>query len=213
MERLNLLLVGFLIVLWWVSLWGLIETILHPFIKGSPGRALAVYGTLFVVVAGILFVNPDWVEYFVWTGYSWCFNAQSPLSVFQYSFPFLSTYTEICSFVKGWIRLTKESPVPVVILLIDLFFQPIHKIERETPFGTKVVPSAREVASLSILHGTISQGFGCVCDVPRNSMQWTGEFLQAILSWRQPSAYRLRRVFIPKKRIQLAHRIFQYEVV
>ena len=65
MYNTKLFFLALLIVLWWVSVWGLVETFLQPFIKGSPSRALAVYGTLFVSVAAILVFFPELLEHFV----------------------------------------------------------------------------------------------------------------------------------------------------
>lgn len=57
--------VALLIVLWWVGVWGFVDTLLHLFIKGSPKVALLVYGTLAVVVAIILYRSPQLREYFL----------------------------------------------------------------------------------------------------------------------------------------------------
>lgn len=65
MNTSNLFLVALLIVLWWISVWGLVETFLQPLIQGSPTRALAVYGTLFIAVGAVLLFRPDLLEHFV----------------------------------------------------------------------------------------------------------------------------------------------------
>ncbi len=57
--------VALLIVLWWVAVWGFVDTLLHLFIKGSPQVALLVYGTLGVLVAIILYRSPQLREYFL----------------------------------------------------------------------------------------------------------------------------------------------------
>jgi hypothetical protein len=57
--------VALLIILWWVGVWGFVDTLLHLFIKGSPQTALLVYGTLAVVVGIILYQSPQLREYFL----------------------------------------------------------------------------------------------------------------------------------------------------
>ena len=57
--------VALLIIIWWVAVWGFVDTILHMFIKGSPQTALLVYGSLAVVVAIILYRSPGLREYFL----------------------------------------------------------------------------------------------------------------------------------------------------
>ncbi len=65
MDTQTFLLLAFLIVLWWVSIWGLIDIFLQPLIKGSTTKAVAVYGVIFVTVAAVLASRPDWIEHFV----------------------------------------------------------------------------------------------------------------------------------------------------
>ncbi len=57
--------VALLIILWWVAVWGFIDTFLHLFIKGSPQTALLIYGTLALVVGLILYSSPQLREYFL----------------------------------------------------------------------------------------------------------------------------------------------------
>jgi hypothetical protein len=57
--------VALLIILWWVAVWGFIDTFLHLFIKGSPQTALLIYGTLALVVGLILYRSPQLREYFL----------------------------------------------------------------------------------------------------------------------------------------------------
>jgi hypothetical protein len=58
----NILLVGILVVVWWVGVWGLIETILGDLIKKNP---LAVYGSMVALVTVIVYMKPHLLEYFV----------------------------------------------------------------------------------------------------------------------------------------------------
>jgi len=56
---LDFLVVSFLIILWWIGIWGFVETIAHQYIKGSPIRALAVYASIMVFVIVIVNVYPS----------------------------------------------------------------------------------------------------------------------------------------------------------
>ncbi len=58
----SILLVGLLVVVWWVGVWGLIETILGDLINKNP---LAVYGSMVGFVTVIVWMKPELLEYFV----------------------------------------------------------------------------------------------------------------------------------------------------
>lgn len=55
----DFLLLSFLIILWWIGIWGFIETIAHQYIKGSPIRAIAVYTCIMAFVVVVVNVYPS----------------------------------------------------------------------------------------------------------------------------------------------------------
>jgi hypothetical protein len=55
----DFLLLSFLIILWWIGIWGFIETIAHQYIKGSPMRGIAVYTSIMLFVIVIVNVYPS----------------------------------------------------------------------------------------------------------------------------------------------------------
>ena len=58
----NILLIGLLIVIWWIGVWGLVETLLADLIKTNP---LAVYGSMILFVILIVWTKPGLLEHFV----------------------------------------------------------------------------------------------------------------------------------------------------
>jgi len=57
----QVILISLLIALWWIGLWGLIETIIHQYIKISP---IFVYISLIIGVLIIVYFNPTLLEHF-----------------------------------------------------------------------------------------------------------------------------------------------------
>ncbi len=64
-ENCNILLIALLLVLWWIGVWGLIETLLHQFIKGSTSKALLVYSSLIATVLAVVYIKPQLLEHFI----------------------------------------------------------------------------------------------------------------------------------------------------
>ena len=64
-ETRDILFIALLLVLWWVGLWGLIETLLHTFIKGSTFKAILVYSSLIATVLVIVWMRPQLLEHFI----------------------------------------------------------------------------------------------------------------------------------------------------
>ena len=58
----SILLTGLLIVIWWIGIWGLIETLLADLIKTNP---LAVYGSMVAFVLIVVWVKPSLLEHFI----------------------------------------------------------------------------------------------------------------------------------------------------
>lgn len=61
----HILFLSILIILWWIALWGLLDTLLHSFIAGSRTKALFVYSSILTFVVGITWIRPDLLEHFV----------------------------------------------------------------------------------------------------------------------------------------------------
>ena len=57
--------IGFLVVLWWVGLWGMIELAVQNFSKGSSTKAFFVYAALVLFVIMIIYLNPTVLEHFL----------------------------------------------------------------------------------------------------------------------------------------------------
>jgi hypothetical protein len=58
-----ILAVSFLIVIWWVALWGLLELFLRPYVA-NPRNAVSVYTVMILFVIAIVYVFPDIYERF-----------------------------------------------------------------------------------------------------------------------------------------------------
>ena len=58
----SLLPLAILIVFWWIGIWGLVDTILHPFIKNKFWVAIGVYSAMIVAVLLIVNLNPSVLE-------------------------------------------------------------------------------------------------------------------------------------------------------
>ena len=58
----SILLIGLLVVIWWIGVWGLIETVLADLIKTNP---LAVYGSMVAFVIIVVLVKPSLLEHFI----------------------------------------------------------------------------------------------------------------------------------------------------
>lgn len=64
-ETREILLIALLVVLWWIGVWGLVETLLHIFIKGSTQKAILVYSSLIATVLLVVWAKPHILEHFV----------------------------------------------------------------------------------------------------------------------------------------------------
>ena len=61
----NTIVLGFLIVLWWVGVWGIIETVVQQLVKGSPTKAIFIYGSMVAFVILIIYLNPSIIQHFL----------------------------------------------------------------------------------------------------------------------------------------------------
>ena len=57
----QLIIISLLIVIWWIGIWGLVETIIHQYIKESP---IFIYSFLIILVLTIVYFNPTLLEHF-----------------------------------------------------------------------------------------------------------------------------------------------------
>ena len=58
-------LVGVLVMVWWIGVWGLVETLLQEFIQGSFGRAVGTYVTIIAGCLLVVYSNPQVLHYFI----------------------------------------------------------------------------------------------------------------------------------------------------
>ena len=61
----NLLLLGILIVFWWVGMWGLIESSVEMYAKTNLWKRIVAYASLVGIVIIFLILYPDHLERFV----------------------------------------------------------------------------------------------------------------------------------------------------
>jgi len=61
----NVFAIGFLVVLWWVGLWGIIELAVQNFSKGSSIKAFFAYALMVLFVIMIIYLNPTILEHFI----------------------------------------------------------------------------------------------------------------------------------------------------
>jgi hypothetical protein len=65
MEFGKILMISFLIVIWWIGSWGIVETLIHQYIRGSTTKALWVYGSMIVFVITVVYFNPHVIDHFI----------------------------------------------------------------------------------------------------------------------------------------------------
>ncbi len=58
------LLYSFIVILWWVGIWGLSETVMSYFVKNSLVSRFAIYTGLLLVVLFAIWSEPDIIEHF-----------------------------------------------------------------------------------------------------------------------------------------------------
>ncbi len=54
----------FLVILWWIGLWGLIELVIQKFTRGDFTKGIIAHGMIVVFVLAVLVAKPEFVEYF-----------------------------------------------------------------------------------------------------------------------------------------------------
>ena len=64
MELSRILAASFLVVVWWIALWGLIEIVLKRFIGNSETKLIIAYSLMIAFVVVILYTYPVIIERF-----------------------------------------------------------------------------------------------------------------------------------------------------
>ena len=57
--KLKMILIGILIVIWWIGLWGLIETCIQHITQGHPFKSGCVYTFMILFVILVVFMYPN----------------------------------------------------------------------------------------------------------------------------------------------------------
>lgn len=53
-----------LLIVWWIGVWGIADTVIHLVFKGHTLKELGVYLAMVTFVLALLFVKPDLVAHF-----------------------------------------------------------------------------------------------------------------------------------------------------
>jgi hypothetical protein len=61
----NILLISFLVVVWWIALWGLIEIVLKSIVGNSVGKSAIAYSLMLAFVLAIVYMYPGMIERFL----------------------------------------------------------------------------------------------------------------------------------------------------
>ena len=61
----NILVVSFLVVVWWIALWGLIEIVLKSIVGNSVRKSVIAYSLMIAFVLTIVYMYPSSLERFL----------------------------------------------------------------------------------------------------------------------------------------------------
>lgn len=64
MDKTRILATSFLVVVWWIALWGLIEIVLKRFIGNSETKLIIAYSLMIAFVIAVLYTFPVIIERF-----------------------------------------------------------------------------------------------------------------------------------------------------
>jgi hypothetical protein len=64
MDKSRILAASFLVVVWWIALWGLIEIVLKRFIGNSETNLVITYSLMIAFVVAVLYTYPVIIERF-----------------------------------------------------------------------------------------------------------------------------------------------------
>jgi hypothetical protein len=53
-----------ILIIWWIGVWGIADTVIHMLFKGETMKELGVYIFFVVTVLAIVFVNPEIIDRF-----------------------------------------------------------------------------------------------------------------------------------------------------
>ncbi len=53
-----------ILILWWVGVWGIADTVIHMVFKGETMKELGVYSFLVASVLGLIVLDPDLISRF-----------------------------------------------------------------------------------------------------------------------------------------------------
>jgi hypothetical protein len=53
---------SFLLILWWIGVWGIADTVIHLVFKGHTMKELGVYVAFVGIVLTVVFLNPEFVD-------------------------------------------------------------------------------------------------------------------------------------------------------
>lgn len=56
--KLRVLALGVIIMLWWIGVWGLVETVIYPVIKNHYWRAIAIYSSMIAFIIIVVILSP-----------------------------------------------------------------------------------------------------------------------------------------------------------
>jgi len=61
----NILVISFLVVIWWIALWGMIEIVLKSIVGNSVGKSIVAYTLMIAFVLTIIYIYPGILERFI----------------------------------------------------------------------------------------------------------------------------------------------------
>lgn len=61
-DRYDALWKSFLIIIWWIGIWGAADTIIHLVFKGSTLMELGIYLLMIAFVLSVVFIHPTFVH-------------------------------------------------------------------------------------------------------------------------------------------------------
>ena len=64
MASVNIYLLPLIVIVWWIGVWGIVETLIQLYIRNSTARSIFVYGLMVVSVTLAVYMNPHFVDYF-----------------------------------------------------------------------------------------------------------------------------------------------------
>ena len=63
MDKTRILATSFLVVVWWIALWGLIEIVLKKFVGNSEANLVIAYSLMIAFVLAIVYTYPVIIEH------------------------------------------------------------------------------------------------------------------------------------------------------